>query len=111
MMTHLQGLKEGICAWMDDQILSKCSGLNKWMMGMLIMQVPMYTEKMYHEYKGMMVDMGIATDDDRIDIDKAEELLYQVASKYGRIDQKIAGVSISLGPEDVTNLAAYIKRL
>ena len=110
-MTNLHSVKEGTCAWMDDQILQKCSGLSKWVMGVAIMQVPSLIDKMYHQYRDLLINMGVATTDDRIDLDNAEEILMQVANKYGRIDQKIAGLNIALGPEDVANLAAYIKRI
>ena len=110
-MTNLRSVELGVCAWMDDQILSKCSGLSKWMMGIVVMQAPMYVDRMYHQYKGMLIDLGIATEDDRIDIDKAEEMLIGVAAKYGKVTQSFAGVNITMDEDDIRKVATHIRTI
>lgn len=108
-MTNLHSLQVGICSWMDNELLQKCSGLNKWMMGVAIMQAPVLVEKMFGQYRDLLIGMDLITEDDRINLDKAEQVLSDVAKRYGKVQQKIAGVNVTLGPEDVSTLASYIR--
>lgn len=110
-MTNLHSVEAGTCAWMDDQIMHKCTGLNKWLMGIAVVQMPGIIERMYNQHKGMLMDMQIATEDDRIDLDRAEKMLIDVADRYGKVEQNIAGTKVSLDKEDVVSLASFIRRV
>lgn len=81
------------------------------MMGFAVMQAPMYVDRMYRQYKGMLVDLGLATEDDHVDVDKAEEMLLGVAAKYGKVTQSIAGVNITLDDDDIRKVATHIRTI
>ena len=99
----------GIQKYIDDELISKISGLSKWALALgLGAYLPQVT-KILDDNHGMLVDAGYMQEDGMICIDKVYNDVMQIARKTGSVTQHIPLVGdVKFTETDLTSMYHHI---
>ena len=99
----------GIQKYIDDELVSKISGLSKWVLALgLGAYLPQVT-KILDDNHGMLVDAGYMQEDGMICIDNVYNDVMQIARKTGSVTQHIPLVGdVKFTETDLTSMYHHI---
>ncbi len=104
-MVSLPQISKGLITFIEQELIIKATGKQKFMMYFLIPQIPQKVEKLFNDYKrNMLIDTFIK--EDGIDLD----LLYTTAKSAIQKSGNIELLGIIFNEEDIDKLYGYISR-
>lgn len=106
MILPIDKAGEALAAWVDAELVTKASGLQKLMTVMATISIAQRGEAVVSEYAAILNMLGITDKSGGIDIDAARELAIQAFERTG----KITAFGIILGPEDVESIYEIAKK-
>ena len=108
-MVTKEQLINGIQKYIDDELISKISGLSKWVLALgLGAYLPQVT-KMLDDNHSILVDAGYMQEDGMICIDKIYNDIMQTARKTGSVTQHIPLVGdVTFTETDLTSMYHHI---
>ena len=99
----------GIQKYIDSELISKISGLSKWMLALGLGAYLPQVNKMLDDNHKMLVDVGYIQEDGMICIDKVYNDIMQIARKTGSVTQYIPLVGdVTFTETDLTNMYHHI---
>ena len=97
---------EALAAWVDAELVTKASGLQKLATVMATIAIARRGEAIVAEYASILSMLGITDSTGGIDIDAARELAMQAFERTG----KITAFGVILGPQDVESIYETAKK-
>ncbi|MCQ2598438.1 MAG: hypothetical protein MJ181_11405 [Treponema sp.] len=110
-MVELNQVISGIKKYLENELVTKVTGINKWIVGASLSMVLDNGVKVFNELKELPIvkTMDIINSDDQIDIDKLYKALLEESKKSAVTFQFPLVGSITLKSEDVEKIYSYIK--
>lgn len=109
-MVTKEQLKTGLASYIENEFVSKMSGLKKW--GFALISVPMINsiDAYIEQYHDAFMAAGFMTKDGMIDIDKIYERARKIANSTGDVIQNIPMIGdVKFSVSDVEMLYKYIR--
>lgn len=112
-MTTVVSVIDGIKEFIDEELISKVSGLGKWFIGAGISLAMDNAVNTFNELKEnpIIKTMGIIHDDDTIDIDMLYSKLKEQAAMHGAVTINVPMIgTMTFRAEDLDHLYMDIKK-
>lgn len=99
----------GVQRYIDDELISKISGLSKWALALGLGAYLPQVNKMLDDNHNMLVGAGYMQEDGMICIDKVYNDIMQIARKTGSVTQNIPLIGdVTFTETDLTSMYHHI---
>lgn len=110
-MVELNQIVKGIQKYLENELVTKMTGINKWIVGASLSMVLDNASNTFNQMKELPIvqSMGIINSDDMIDLDRLYKALLEESKKSAVTFQIPLVGSVTLKSEDVEKIYSYIK--
>lgn len=110
-MVELNQIVKGIKKYLENELVSKVTGINKWIVGASLSMVLDNASQTFNQMKSLPIvqSMGVIDADDMIDVDKLYKALWEESKKSAVTFQVPLVGSITLKSDDIEKIYSYIK--